>query len=490
MARTATPRAAPRKRKSSELIISLDEFASIVGVTPETMRTHMKQAPADAAWVLERGRRGVGYKIAAGGAVAWWQSRSGGGDDDAKRAAIADPVANAPVSLYAGSHDDPAVCHLNGWTWWPTLAKLPTLRYDLFDGDFAGQITAPSSGLTLRTEPWPDFGRYKLADARIRLWTGTVGDAWANWALRFDGRLTSQPTVQDGSAEVAFAVDDRWLDTALLPTYAGTTGAEGPAALKGQVKPLAIGAPRYVAGTLVDSVNSVFQVSAFAVNGFEAALDKLSRFGAPQGDYGSYAALVAAALPPGTWATAKNVGLARFGAPPTGQVSFLLQGDAAGPDGWVRRPGRVARRLALLAGGAGKIDDASLAALDVARPYNVSIYADQQTTARELIQSLAASLNCVAGVSWTGQMFVAPVGIGAADVTLAADGSALPPVASVQQLEQASPYQKLAMTAERTWTVHALADIAFTATLIDVGAYAAGTTYREGNVVTLADGSR
>lgn len=90
MARAATPRAAPRRRKSSELIISLDEFASIVGVTPETMRTHMKQAPADAAWVLERGRRGVGYKIAAGGAVAWWQSRSGGGDDDAKRAAIAE----------------------------------------------------------------------------------------------------------------------------------------------------------------------------------------------------------------------------------------------------------------------------------------------------------------------------------------------------------------------------------------------------------------
>ena len=91
MARAATPRQAPRKRKSSELIISLDEFASIVGVTPETMRTHLKQAPADAAWLLERGRRGVGYKIAAAGAVSWWQSRSGGGgDDDVKRAAIAE----------------------------------------------------------------------------------------------------------------------------------------------------------------------------------------------------------------------------------------------------------------------------------------------------------------------------------------------------------------------------------------------------------------
>ncbi|MBB5715416.1 hypothetical protein [Sphingomonas aerophila] len=91
MARSSTPRQAPKKRKAAELIVSLDEFASICGVTPETMRKHLAQAPADAPWLIERGRRGVGYKIAAGGAVAWWRTRSaGGGEDDAKLAAIAE----------------------------------------------------------------------------------------------------------------------------------------------------------------------------------------------------------------------------------------------------------------------------------------------------------------------------------------------------------------------------------------------------------------
>lgn len=91
MARSSTPRPAPKKRKASELVVSLDEFASICGVTPETMRKHLAQAPADAPWLIERGRRGVGYKIAAGGAVAWWRTRSaGGGEDDAKLAAIAE----------------------------------------------------------------------------------------------------------------------------------------------------------------------------------------------------------------------------------------------------------------------------------------------------------------------------------------------------------------------------------------------------------------
>ena len=395
-----------------------------------------------------------------------------------------DPVAGAAVSLTASSIDDPSVCLLNGTIWWPALSKLPTLRYDLFDGAFAAQISAPSSSLTMATEAWPNFGRYELADARIRLWTGNVGDAWGAYTLRFDGRVSSQPTLKDFSAQLDFAVDDRWLDTALLATYAGTAGAEGPATLKGQPKPLALGAPRYVSGTLVDSINSVFQVSGYGpVNGFEAALERLGRFNAPIGDFASYAALVAATIPAGAWATANAVGLARFGAPPSGQISFLLQGDAAGTDGWARKTGQIIRRIAILSGGAGKINDASLNALDALRPYNVSINIDQQTTARDVIQKLAAAVNAVAGVSWLGQLFVVPVAIGAPSVTLAADGSALPAVSSVEQIAIDAPWQKLALTAERTWTVHQLADIAFTATLVDLGPFDATTVYREGNIV-------
>ncbi len=403
-----------------------------------------------------------------------------------------DPLLAQPVALRAASHDDPAVCHVDGGDpWWPALIKLPTLRYDLFHGAFGGDITAPSSSLTLASEPWPNLGRYALADARIRLWTGDVGAAWATWTLRFDGRVSEQPELADGAATINFAVDDRWLDAALLTTYAGTTGAEGTEALKGQPKPLALGAPRYVAGTLIDNIDTVFQLSAYGpLRGFEAALERLARFGESVGDFASYAALVAATVPAGRWATAEAVGMVRLGAPPTGQVSFLIGGDQSGPDGWARLPGAIIRRLALLSGGAGRINDASLDALDVARPYNQSIYVDQQTTARQLIQQIAASVNAVAGMSWTGQLFVVPVGIGAPGLTLAADGSALPPVGSVKQIGIASPFQKLAIGAARAWTVHALSDIAFTATLVDLGTYVEGTTYREGNIVSLADGSR
>lgn len=359
-----------------------------------------------------------------------------------------DPGIGAPVALRAGSHDMAAVCHLTDDTWWPTIAKLPKLGYDLFDGAFESQIATPSASMSIGIEPWPTFGRLAIADGRFRLWTGKAGAPWAAWTQRVDARVSQQPVVADGRAELTFAVDDRWLDRALLSTYAGTTGAEGSAALKGQVKPLAFGAPRYVPGVLVDPATSLFQISAYGpIVAVDAALARLVRYGPPIADYPDVETLVASAIPAGRWATALSGGWVRFGAPPTGLVSFLVRGDAGGPDGWARRPGQLIRRLALLSGGAGRIADASLNALDASRPYDLSLNLDQQTTARELIQSTAASVNAVAGVSWMGRLFVQPVAIGAPALTLAADGSALPPVGKVRQLEISPPFGKLAITA-------------------------------------------
>ncbi len=103
MARAATPRAAPRKRKSNELIVSLDEFAALCGVTPETMRNHLKQAPAEADWLLARGRRGVGYKIAAEAALGWYRQRGAGDGVDAARQA---QLAELRLQMLGDAGDD------------------------------------------------------------------------------------------------------------------------------------------------------------------------------------------------------------------------------------------------------------------------------------------------------------------------------------------------------------------------------------------------
>lgn len=401
-----------------------------------------------------------------------------------------DPVAGAAVTLRATNQNDDRVCHLNGQTWSPAISKEPALRYDLFDGAFAGRIASPTSSLVLAVEAWPDFARYMLTDASLKLWTGTAGDAWGSYTLRFDGRVSAQPAVSSGLATIPFGVDDRWLDKPLLSNYAGTTGIEGPSSLKGQVKPLSLGAPRFVPGVLIDSVNNVVQVSSYGlIEDVEVAMERLARFPAPVADYATYAALIAATIAPGFVATCKAQGLVRHGAPPVGKLSYHVKGDKAGAGGWVRLPGALINRIAVLGGGTGKIDAASLTALDAARPWNLSIYVDAQTTARDLIQRIAASVNAVALVTWLGKLVVVPIGFGTPSMTLDATGAALPPTAPLEQLAIDAPFWRLAIQAVRTWNVHELNEVAFTANLIDRGLYDDAESYREGHVVSLGDGS-
>ncbi len=392
--------------------------------------------------------------------------------------------------LRVASHDDETLCHLDGQVWWPAIAQLPTLRRDLFDGSFdAGSISSPSGDLTLSIDAVPGLPALALHDTRVRVWRGTLGAGFDAFELVFDGRVKEQPAIKEGLARLSIAVDDSWLDQPLLATYAGTGGAEGPAAMQGQVKPLALGAPRFAPATLIDAIDNIYQISAYGpMQAVETAFERLSRFGAATGDASNFASLKAADIPAGRWATCLAGGYVRLGAPSEGLLSFHVRGDAQG--GWSRLPGDFIARIATIAGGAGRFAAGDVGALNIARPWPLSIMITDQTTARDLIQRIAASVNAVAYVDWLGVLRVAPVGIDTASLTMAADGSALPPVASIGQIAIAAPYWKIAQGAATTWQVHALSDIAFTAPLNPRGPYDNAESYREGDIVTLANGSQ
>jgi hypothetical protein len=393
------------------------------------------------------------------------------------------------VPLCLASHDDERLCHLNGQVWWPAIATLPKLRYDFFDGGFdAKSITSPTGSLTVGFGSIPNLPALAIHDARVRIWQGNLGDAWGAFTLKFEGRVKEQPEIANGIATVSIGIDDSWLDQPLLATYAGTGGAEGATDLQGAVKPLALGAPRFAPGVLVDAVDNIYQISAYGVIGaVSLAFDRLTRFGAAIGDYASFAALKAASVQRGQWATCLAGGYVRFGAPADGLVSFHANGDSVG--GWSRLPGALIQRVATIAGGVGKFSTSDMTALNSARPWNLSLMVTAQTTARELIQRIAASVNAVAFVDWLGVLRVAAIGIGTASVTMAADGSALPPVASVEQIAIAAPFWRLSQGAVPTWQVHSASDIAFNLNA-PMGEYDAATVYREGDVVSLSDGSQ
>ena len=109
------------------------------------------------------------------------------------------------TTLRMASHDDDRLCHLDGQTWWPVIAKLPTLRYDFFDGSFdGGSITSPSGTLEANIEAIPSLPRLAIHDARIRIWGGELGDAFSSFVLTFDGRVKEQPSVDGGAMSISF----------------------------------------------------------------------------------------------------------------------------------------------------------------------------------------------------------------------------------------------------------------------------------------------
>lgn len=60
---------------ADQLIVNLEEFAELCGITAETMRVHIRTVDGSADWLIERGERGRGYKIEARGGVAWWRDK-------------------------------------------------------------------------------------------------------------------------------------------------------------------------------------------------------------------------------------------------------------------------------------------------------------------------------------------------------------------------------------------------------------------------------
>lgn len=385
---------------------------------------------------------------------------------DAWAGSVATPVRIA-------SHDDDRLCHLDGVVWVPALARTPVLRHDFFDGAFDGQIDAPTGEISVAIGAVPGFAALSLHDARVRVWSGVLGDGWGGFTLIFDGRVQEQPAVEDAVAQISVGVDDAWLDEPLLPTFAGSGGAEGGADLRGQVRPLALGAPRFCEGVLVDPVNLIWQVSGCGlIGGISMVYDRLSRFGASSGDYPDWAALVAATVPAGGWATCYAAGLVRMGAPADGVLTFDVSGDRAGAIGWARRAGSIIWRIADIAGASARVAAGDFEALDTARPWNLSLYLTEQVTARELIVSVAQSVNATVFVDWLGQLRVLPVQINASLATLAADGSAVPAVVRTRAMPVAAPWWRLAQEADVTQRVHSDEEIAFLdrATVDDVSA--------------------
>lgn len=398
----------------------------------------------------------------------------------------------ARLDIHIASASLREITGLNGVVWEPAMVSAPVLNMRLFNGDFQAAVEPGSASLPINMRALKLS--YPLADAcawsaaQIDIWAGEAGQVWP-WPQVFAGKVSGwdrKGQVLSLTAETTF--DDK---NVLTATYAGTGGIEGGADLKGRVKPLALGWPQNVEPVLINAVDSVYQFSAYgAIEQVTKLYERGADFGAAVADHADYAALVAATIAPGKWATCLAQGLVRLGAPAYGVITGDIKGHKVGASA-PRLSGAVINALATISGtSASSIEAGSLAALDAAAPYPVSAMITDQVKFSDAAKGLALPCNWQAGISLLSKFFVMPVTLtGSPVLTLDAQGGADPQVIESAERDVSPPYFKTIMGAARSWRVHTADEIAFQAPLIPRGDYSASEIYREGNWVASPDGS-
>ena len=400
-----------------------------------------------------------------------------------------DPATGQRTTVRLSSANIPEACGHDDEEWFPAIGNEPDLGIRFFDGAFAeapqlvtGTMRVELAGLLSQR---PEIARFVWTNAVVELIHWQPDDA----KQVFTGKVRSAGS-SGFDLELALQVDDAPFDADVLTKeYAGTTGTEGHADLKGIPKPWLFGRCLNIEPVPIDLIDNVFQLSAYGpVAAIEAVYERGASFGASQGDFASYAALVAANIAEGQWGTCLAEGLFRLGAPAAGVITTDAIGDAS--NGTPRRTGAVIDRIADELGLGDRLDLASLVSLDGAVPYNIGLYLTEQTSLLDLAHRLALPCNAVAGVDWNARLFVSRVVLGSPQLTLDAQGTSLPSVTDMTEQGVSPPFKRIVMGAERAWRVHTFDEIAFAAQLIELGPYDANTEYREGNIVAMPSGSR
>lgn len=402
-----------------------------------------------------------------------------------------DPGTGARVPLRICAAQQPEATGAGDFVWWPAITVQPILSMTLFDGAFSSAVSVAQATMEVRLDVLRNSGQFPRVERYD--WSG----ATAVISRLVDGlpvfvaamRVERFASEQD-RLSLSLAMDEEPLEAKVLfNEYAGTTGAEGTADLKGKPKPWAFGRCINVEPVFIDKIDNVYQVSAYGpVQAIPAVYERGASFGASVGDFASYAALVAADIPEGRWGTCLAQGMFRLGAPPAGVITCDVDGDNAG--GFLRRTGAIIQEIAGRLGVPLSVNAASLSALDAAVPRDVNVYLTQQTTLLDLARRMAAPCNAVAGLALDGRLIMPRIAFGTEQLTLDAQGREMPPVLGMARKNTSPPFDEIKMGAARSWRVHSFDEVAFYDDLIDRGAYDAATVYREGNIVSSPDQSR
>lgn len=278
-----------------------------------------------------------------------------------------------------------------------------TVKRSLFNGTAIGGYSETSFGaVTIGNDDGADDWLADLDwDGRLVeiLYTPKERPTLADFGVLFSG--AAEQLVLGDAIEIQLRDLLVLLDTpASRGQFGGTGGIDGTTELKGREKPWLIGRRRQIEPVLIDAANNVYMVDPLGFSALLTARDKGVDYPATVGDYGSYAALVAASITGTDVATSKVAGLIRLGQKPAGR--FTIDADGVTVSGaWIYRFADLVRHLVT---GMTTLTDADLdgdsfAAFNLKQPAVLGYWCDGSSVpkVRDVIDQLSATVGAYWG---------------------------------------------------------------------------------------------
>jgi hypothetical protein len=292
-----------------------------------------------------------------------------------------------------------------------TLQKALRHRRSVIDGSKIGGMSSSVADIVL-DNPSGDYDAYAnlLDGAQIVVRMGQVGLPFDRFVTLHSGIVDGGAIVDEETMVLHLQDDNKRLEIPAQPSvYGGTGGIDGDSNAKGKRKPIILGTPPNLTLQLIDAVYLVYQGHDGTMTGWAHIYDTGVELTVnATADYASYAALTAATITPGRWASCNALGIIRLGARPAGQITGTPSGGAVS-NGLVAGSPTVGTALTDTAslvhwlitnsGANLVVDAASVLAVKAAQPAAIGYFIgpDDNKTLRQAIDELMYGI-----LGWAG----------------------------------------------------------------------------------------
>lgn len=403
------------------------------------------------------------------------------------------PADAARIDVRVGSGAEPSALGLGGVQWEPAINRRPRIAQDLMSVDLDGSFKLATADLGIDLKQLigiPSTKALIWVGAPITIWRVTTLDDAAK-VVEFSGVVKSAPPdTEANTITLNCEVNKKQLERGILTgEFSGGGGIGGDAGKRGTLKPAGWGICENLEPVWFDETNNIGMLDGYLnMLSAQGLYEGRSSMGASVGDYASYAALLAAittgAIPPGRWGTSITDGLVGLGAPPVGVITC----DATFG---TNRPGALMQSwMSRIAVPGGSIEASAFSALDTAVARDVRYHTREQQNVDELIERLAKSCNTTPLVLSSGLISVTRAPVGSSIATIRRDAQTQPAPTAWRTLDPIDPVYKIIFRSQQPGRVFSMDEVNYVDDIVDRGLYDGGTTYRQGNLVWMVDGSQ